>query len=123
MLESYHLHGNDTELSTPCWRFVREIKANSSIQIPQRLFHEFTMTESDSNELTISIDNNHILLKKSEHGKTHLSIAADNSKHTRFQKIISQTKIERNHQDFQFWMYADSSSPRLIRGSISGGGN
>ena len=120
MLESYRWHGNGVPLEAPCWRFVREIKNNSSIPVPRRLFSEFTMTYHDSSELEIKVTNNSILINKSEQGTVELSIASESHDSGRFQVILTQMEINRADSQHQFWMYANSNDPRLILCTISG---
>lgn len=119
--DSYNWYGSEAQLETPCWRFIREIKNETPILIPQRLFSGYTLTESDSSELEISITDDSILIKKSEQGTFELSIAAENFQCGKFQRIISQTKLKREHKDVRFWIYVNSVEPRLIIVSISGG--
>ncbi|MDN4727226.1 hypothetical protein QYZ40_22215 [Vibrio parahaemolyticus] len=79
------------------------------------------MLDSDTAEVLISSSNNGILIKKSDHGKADLSVAAD-SPQSGFQKLYSQMKIDRVTPDVQFWMFAHLNSPRLVKCMISGGG-
>ncbi len=121
VLDSYDWCGNGTPLKDPCWKFAREIDGDSPIIIPKRLFAEFTLAESDSHELEISICDKFLLMKKFEQGSIDISVAVDDSQHGRFQRIISQTKIEGAQSELRFWIFADSKNPRLIFGSIIGG--
>ena len=122
VLESYRWQGGANLLQPPCWRFVREIGENSPIQLPRRLFAEFTMTESDTPELEISKNNDSLLLKKSEHGTMEMSAAAYGCRDSGFKRLFSQMKVARGQTDFRFWLYADSNEPRLILCSVAGGG-
>ena len=121
LLESYRWKGADVPLDAPCWRFVREINNNSDITIPRRALDDFTMADSDTDEVIISASEKGILIKKSESGKIDLSVVADSQQHG-FQKVFSQIKINRSSNKFQFWMFTKLNSPRLILCSISGGG-
>jgi serine/threonine protein kinase len=122
MLESYRWNGADMPLGTPCWRFVREINNNSDITIPRRILDEFTMVDSDNEEVIISASEQSILIKKTENGKIDLSVVADSQQQNGFQKVYSQIKIDRNSHELRFWMFANLNSPRLVLCSISGGG-
>jgi len=122
LLESYRWSGDNTPLGVPSWRFVAELKNNSEITIPRRALDDFTMVDSDTEELTISASEKSILIKKSENGKIDLSVAADKQQNV-FQKIYSQVKIDRNFNECRFWMFTHLSSSRLILCSISGGEN
>lgn len=122
ILESYRWNGPDKPLNSPCWRYVREISQGSELTVPRRVFDEFAMLDSDTAEVLISSSNNGILIKKSDHGKADLSVAADSHPQSGFQKVYSQMKIDRATPDVQFWMFAHLNSPRLVKCMISGGG-
>ena len=122
LLESYRWNGAGKPLNLPCWRFVREINNNSEITVPRRVFDDFGMADSDTEEVIISPSEKGVLIKKSENSKTNLSVAADSHQQNGFQKVYSQIKIDRNSSKFRFWMFTDLNSPRLILCSISGGG-
>ncbi|MCX4039892.1 serine/threonine protein kinase [Aeromonas hydrophila] len=122
ILESYRWNGPDKPINSPCWRYVREISQGTEITIPRRIFDEFAMLDSDTAEVLISSSNNGILIKKSDHGKADLSVAADSHPQSGFQKLYSQMKIDRITPDVQFWMFAHLNSPRLVKCMISGGG-
>lgn len=121
VFESFRWNGDATSFETPIWRFVREINDDIPIRIPRRLFGEFTMTDSDCDELVISIAGNNILLKKPEGGKIELNVASDHSRNDKFSRMISQIRIERSRPIFRFWIFAVSNDPRLILGTIIGG--
>lgn len=80
------------------------------------------MLDLDTAEVLISSSDNGILIKKSDHGKADLSVAADSHPQSVFQKVYSQMKIDRATPDVQFWMFAHLNSPRLVKCIISGGG-
>ncbi len=122
ILDSYRWNGPDKPLNSPCWRYVREISQGSELTVPRRIFDEFAMLDSDTAEVLISSSNNGILIKKSDHGKADLSVAADSHPQSGFQKLYSQMKIDRVTPDVQFWMFAHLNSPRLVKCMISGGG-
>jgi len=122
ILESYRWNGPDKPLISPCWRYVREIPQSSELTIPRRVFDEFAMLDSDTAEVLISSSDNGILIKKSDHAKADLSVAADSHPQSGFQKLYSQMKIDRVTPDVQFWMFAHLNSPRLVKCMISGGG-
>ncbi len=122
ILESYRWNGPDKPINSPCWRYVREISQGSELTVPRRVFDEFEMLDSDTAEVLISSSNNGILIKKSDHGKADLSVAADSHPQRGFQKLYSQMKIDRVTPDVQFWMFAHLNSPRLVKCMISGGG-
>ncbi|EHZ6901837.1 lipopolysaccharide kinase [Vibrio cholerae] len=122
ILESYRWNGADKSLNSPCWRYVREISQGSELTVPRRVFDEFAMLDSDTAEVLISSGNNGTLIKKSDHGKADLSVAADSHPQSGFQKLYSQMKIDRATPDVQFWMFAHLNSPRLVKCIISGGG-
>lgn len=122
ILESYRWNGPDKPINSPCWRFVREIPQGTELTIPRRIFDEFAMLDSDTAEVLISSSNSGILIKKSDHGKADLSVAADSHPQSGFQKLYSQMKIDRVTPDVQFWMFAHLNSPRLVKCMISGGG-
>lgn len=122
ILESYRWNGPDKSINSPCWRYVREISQGSELTVPRRVFDEFEMLDSDTAEVLISSSNNGILIKKSDHGKADLSVAADSHPQRGFQKLYSQMKIDRVTPDVQFWMFAHLNSPRLVKCMISGGG-
>lgn len=121
ILESYRWNGPDKPLNSPCWRYVREISQGSELTVPRRVFDEFAMLDSDTAEVLISSSDNGILVKKSDHGKADLSVAADSHPQSGFQKVYSQMKIDRATPDVQFWMFAHLNSPRLVKCTISGG--
>lgn len=122
ILESYRWNGPGKPLNSPCWRYVREISQGSELTVPRRVFDEFAMIDSDTAEMLISSSNNNILIKKSDHGKTDLSVAADSHSQSGFQKLYSQMKIDRVTTDVQFWMFSHLNSPRLVKCMTSGGG-
>lgn len=122
ILESYRWNRPNPPLDSPCWRYVREISQRSELTVPRRVFDEFVMIDSDTAEVLISLSNNGILIKKSDHGKADLSVTADNHPQSGFQKLYSQMKIDRVTPDIQFWMFAHLNSPRLVKCMISGGG-
>ena len=121
ILESYRWNGADKPLQSPSWRYVREISRGSELTVPRRVFDEFAMLDSDTAEVLIFPSDNDILIKKSDHGKADLSIAADSHPQSGFQKLYSQMKIDRVTPDVQFWMFAHLNSPRLVKCMISGG--
>jgi len=122
IIESYRWNGSDKTLHSPCWRYVSEIPQGTEITIPRRVLDEFAMLDSDTAEVLISSSDNGILIKKSDHGKADLSVAADSHPQSGFQKLYSQMKIYRVTPDVQFWMFAHLNSPRLVKCMISGGG-
>ena len=122
ILESYRYNGADKPLNSLSWRYVREISQGTELTIPRRIFDEFAMLDSDTAEVLISSSNNGILIKKSDHGKVDLSVAADSHPHSGFQKLYSQMRIDRVTPDVQLWMFAHLNSPRLVKCMISGGG-
>lgn len=122
ILESYRWNGPDKPLNSPCWRYVREISQGVELTVPRRVFDEFAMLDSDTAEVLISSSDNDILIKKADHGKADLSVAADSHPQRGFQKLYSQMKIDRVTPDVQFWMFAHLNSPRLVKCMISGGG-
>lgn len=122
ILESYRWNGPDKPLSSPCWRYVHEISQVSELTVPRRVFDEFAMLDSDTAEVLISSSDNGILIKKTDHGKAELSVAADSHPQSGFQKVYSQMKIDQATPDVQFWMFAHLNSPRLVKCIISGGG-
>ena len=122
ILESYRWNGPDKPLNSPCWRYVREISQGAELTVPRRVFDEFAMLDSDTAEVLISSSDNDIMIKKADHGKADLSVAADSHPQRGFQKLYSQMKIDRVTPDVQFWMFAHLNSPRLVKCMISGGG-
>jgi serine/threonine protein kinase len=122
ILESYRWNGPDNPLNSPCWRYVREVSKGSELTVPRRVFDEFAMLDSDTAEVLISSSDNGILIKKTDHGKADLSVAADSHPQSGFQKLYSQMKIDWVTLDVQFWMFAHLNSPRLVKCMISGGG-
>ncbi len=122
ILESYRWNGPDKPINSPCWRYVREISQESELTVPRRVFDEFEMLDSDTAEVLISWRNNGILIKKSDHGKADLSVAADSHPQRGFRKLYSQMKIDRVTPEVQWWMFAHLNSPRLVKCMISGGG-
>jgi len=122
ILESYRWNGPNKPLQSPSWRYVREISQGSELTVPRRVFDEFAMLDSDTAEVLISPSDNGILIKKSDHGKADLSVAADSQPQNGFQKLYSQMKIDRVTPDVQLWMFAHLNSPRLVKCMISGGG-
>jgi serine/threonine protein kinase len=122
ILESYRWNGPHKPINSPCWRYVREIPQDTELTMPRRVFDEFAMLDSDTAEVLISSSNNGILIKKSDHGKADLSVAADSHPQSGFQKLYSLMKIDRVTPNVQFWMFAHLNSPRLVKCMISGGG-
>lgn len=122
ILESYRWNGSDKPLNSPCWRYVREISRGSELTVPRRVFNEFAMLDSDTAEVLISSTDNGILIKKSDHGKADLSVAADSHPQSGFQKLYSQMKIDWVTPNVQIWMFAHLNSPRLVKCMIRGGG-
>lgn len=122
ILESYRWNGPDKPLNSPCWRYVREISQEAELTVPRRVFDEFAMLDSDTAEVLISPSDNDILIKKADHGKADLSVAADSPPQSGFHKLYSQMKIDRATRDVQFWVFAHLNSPRLVKCIISGGG-
>jgi len=122
ILDSYRWNGPDKPINSPCWRYVREIPQDTEITIPRRIFDEFAMLDSDTAEVLISSSNNGTLIKKSDHGKADLSVAADSHPQSGFQKLYKKMELDRVTPDVQFWMFAHLNSPRLVKCMISGGG-
>lgn len=120
ILESYRWNGPDKPINSPCWRYVYEIHQGTEITIPRRIFDEFIMLDSDTAEVLISASNNGVLIKKSDHGKANLSVAAGSHPQSGFQKLYSQMKIDRVTPDAQFWIFAQLNSSRLVKCMISG---
>ncbi|AJD46932.1 serine/threonine protein kinase [Isoalcanivorax pacificus W11-5] len=122
ILESYRWNGPDKPLNSPSWQYVREIAQGSELTIPRRVFDEFAMLDSDTAEVLISSTAKGILIKKSDHCKAELSVAAASHLQSGFQKLYSQMKIDQVTPDVQFWMFVHLNSPRLVKCMISGGG-
>jgi hypothetical protein len=122
ILESYRWNGPNKPLNPPSWRYVREFPQGSELTIPRRVFDEFAMFDSDTAEVFISSTAKGILIKKTDHGKTDLSVAADCHPQSGFQKLYSQITIDMITPDIPFWMFAHLNSPRLVKCMISGGG-
>ena len=121
ILKSYRWNEPSQPLNSPCWTYLHEINQGSELTIPRRVLDEFTMLDSDTAEVLISLITDGILLKKSDHGKVELSVAADSHTKTGFQKLSSQMKLDRVTPDVQFWIFAHSNCPRLVKCMISGG--
>jgi serine/threonine protein kinase len=121
MLESYRWKGPDEVLDAPCWRFVREIIDGSKVTIPKRVFDEFTMVDSDTKEMIISVSEKDVFINRLENCKADLYVAVDTHQKNGFQKVYSQIKINREVQNFHFWMFVAGNSPRLVLCSISEG--
>ena len=109
----------DKPINSPCWRYVREIPQDTEITIPRRIFDEFAMLDSDYSRGLISSSNNGTLIKKSDHGKADLSVAADSHPQSGFQKLYKKMELDRVTPDVQFWMFAHLNSPRLVKCMIS----
>ena len=122
IIESYRWNGPDKPLNSPCWRYVREISQGSELTVPRRVFDEFAMLDSDTAEVLISSSDKGILIKKTEHSKADLYVAAESHPQSGFLKLYSQVKIDLVTPDIQFWMFAHLNSPRLVKCVISGGG-
>jgi serine/threonine protein kinase len=122
ILESYRWNGPDKPINSPCWRYVREISQGAELTVPRRVFDEFAMIDSDTAEVLISSSNNGILIKKSDHGKADLSVAADSHPQSGFQKLYSQMKIDWVTPDVPFWMFSHLNSSRLVKCIINRGG-
>lgn len=121
ILESYRWNGADKSLSLPSWRYVREISQDTDLTIPRRVLDEFEMVDSDIAEVLISLSDNGILIKKSDHGNVDLSVASGSQPQQEFQKLSSQIKIDQMTPDTHFWMFAQLNSPRLVKCMISAG--
>ena len=121
ILESYRWNGPNKVLKSPCWRYVREIPQGSELTVPRRVLDEFAMLDSNTAEVLISSSDKGILIKKLDHGKVDLFVAADSHQQSGFQKLYSQMKIDRVTPDVQFWMSAHLNSPRLVKCMISAG--
>ena len=121
VLEAYRWLGADQPLSSPCWRYIREIAPQGELVVPRRVFDEFAMVDSDMAEVNISLDNKGVLVKKSDYSEVTLSIASDSNVHGDFQQLYSQIRIGVEVSDTQFWMFAHVNSPRLVKCVISGG--
>lgn len=78
------------------------------------------MLDSDTAEVLISSGDEGILIKKSDHAKADVSVAADSHPQRGFQTVYSQMKIDRATPDVQFWMFTNMNSPRLVKCMISG---
>ncbi len=122
ILESYGWNGPEKILTSQCWRYICEINLGSELEIPRRVFDEFKMLDSDIGEVQISLTDNGILIKKSDHGKVDLSVACESQQQSDFQKLYSKMKIDWVVPDIQFYMFAHLNSPRLVKCMISGGG-
>jgi serine/threonine protein kinase len=122
VLESYRWNGVSRALSSSCWRYTREISNNSELTIPRRIFGDFSMIDSDTAEVFISLTDKGVLIKKSDQSKIKLSVATDSHPENGFQKVHSQLMLDRTTTEVQFWMFAQLNSPRLVLCSISGGG-
>lgn len=122
ILESYRWNGSDKPLPLPSWRYVRESLQDAAFRIPRRIFDDFTILDSDAEEVRITLTEKDILIKRSDHGKGDFSVAAESHRQSGFQKFYSQIKIDRETPDVQFWMFAHLNSPRLVKCMISGGG-
>jgi serine/threonine protein kinase len=120
ILESYRCGGPNEALSSPCWRYIREISPNSELTIPWRVFDDFAMLDSDTTELTITSFTENTLIRKTDQSKVELSIAAIVDPEGRFQKLFSQMRIARSDSEMQFWMYANRNTSRMISCSIAG---
>ena len=75
----------------------------------------------DIAEVLISLSDNGILIKKSDHGNVDLSVASGSQPQQEFQKLSSQIKIDQMTPDTHFWMFAQLNSPRLVKCIISAG--
>lgn len=121
IIETYLYKGADRALQTPSWRYTYEISKDSEISIPRRVFTEFTMTDSDVTELIISLSASGFLLKKAENSEVNIAIALESHQQGNFQKLYSQLEISLASTNSSFWIFADLSSPRLIKCMLSGG--
>lgn len=122
ILETYRWNGPHKLLSSPSWRYIREVTENHELTIPRRVFTDFTMVDSDTPEVTLTLTKKNLLLKKSDQSKTTLSVAVVNNQKNSFQKVYSQLKIDRTSSKHSFWIFVHSDNPRLVLCSISGGG-
>lgn len=118
-IDSYYWVEKEIDFDSPCWSFIRELKNNDKpISIPRRLFSEFTMTESNNEELLISIGNSFTLIKKT--GDKNLKIAFALEDSIKFTDIYSKIRIEKEPSEIKFWMFVNSDIPRLLLCSIIG---
>jgi len=118
ILESYRWNGSDKPINEACWRYIREFNQGSELTIPRRVFGDFTMLDSDTEEVLISSSDKGVLIKKLERSTVNLSVAGDNS--NSFKTFYSQMMIDHEALNAYIWIYAGSNSPRLIKCSIQG---
>jgi len=120
ILESYRWNGSDKPINEPCWCYIREFNQGSELTIPRRVFGDFTMLDSDTEEVLIFSSDKGVLIKKLERSTINLSVAGDNSLQNSFKTFYSQMMIDHEALNTHIWMYSDSNSPRLIKCSIRG---
>lgn len=119
ILESHRWNAKEP-LKAPCWRYVREFPFGSELTIPRRVFDEFSMLDSGISEMSITLTDKDVLIKRLETGKSDFLVATDSDLNNTFQKLYSQMNIDREAPDAQFWVYAHLNSPRLVNCKISG---
>jgi serine/threonine protein kinase len=121
VLEAFQWNGSRTSLEEPVWRFTREINKNTTIWIPRRVVHEFTMEDSEENEFQILVMTDSVVIRKADSSNCELYAAAEIKENQELKKIHYQMRIDCKPEESRIWLYTESEHPRLIRCTIIGG--
>ena len=108
-------------MKSPCWVIAREWpNPNESLNLPERLFMPFSMTDGDNTFLKLLFDNQKILIAKSEDSKLDISVALPNENRGEFREFVSQIQLPISSSQTGFWLYIAGDEPRLILCSSQG---
>lgn len=114
-IESYRWSSSGTPDTKACWLFVHEISEGCSIDIPERVLKEFSMTSSDNPELNLKFTRGAFHIHRTESSKIDVSVALDTPTPSKFQQIYNQLKIDLENSQTSLWFLAQTHEPVLLK--------
>jgi serine/threonine protein kinase len=109
---------NNSKMNKQCWEFVvaKNADKNERILVPQRVFGEFLMSNFDDQALEILVKDSKIIFSNNQ---DEIPIYIATRKNRKFEKLYGK-RTEDTKKTNEFWAFAESVNPRIIKIEIFG---
>lgn len=116
VINTYSWENEGITSSKPCWIYERELSTDETqLLLPNRIFEEFSIEQSDKVVLSIVVNNKGILLKIEDNHDLEISVAYENEKNDKFHRIYSSVQLPKSALKTGFWLFSKGKAVRLIR--------
>ena len=109
------------------WLFAREIEAETSVQVPARVFSLAPLTKSDIPVMEIEIQGKMLYFKKADDAEIDFSVAVTGIEQGQFRKLLSQVRFQTDSEsilseEIRFFIFAESGNcSRMVKCRIGRG--